>query len=216
MALRRGFPTTRIVVSLAAISASYVAVRTDRSHHFDRAVEAILRRPMGPTVDVVVGAATDLGSVYGLAGTAAVLAATGRRQAAVDVLGAGSVAWIVAQGVKPVLDRPRPYQEADAERLVAPPAGSSWPSGHAAVAAAIGTTVSDHGDRGATATGLGLVGFVAASRIYVGVHHPTDPVAGWGIGVIAATIWQTGRSLYRRLHPRRETRSRPRRRRRGG
>lgn len=193
----------RIVASLGAISASYVAVRTDRAEGFDHAVASVLRRPLGPTVDTIVGAATDLGSVYGLTGVAAVLAVTGRRQAAVDVFGAGSVAWIVAQGVKPVLDRPRPYMQAEAERLVAPPAGTSWPSGHAAVASAIGTAVSDHGGRGATATGVGLVGFVAASRIYVGVHHATDPVAGWGIGVVSATIWQTLRSLLRRVRRRR-------------
>lgn len=193
----------RIVASLAAISASYVAVRTDRAEGFDHAVASVLRRPLGPTVDTIVGAATDLGSVYGLTGVAAVLAATGRRQAAIDVFGAGSVAWIVAQGVKPILDRPRPYMQAEAERLVAPPAGTSWPSGHAAVASAIGTAVSDHGGRGATATGVGLVGFVAASRIYVGVHHATDPVAGWGIGVVSATIWEALRSLLRRVRGRR-------------
>ena len=199
MGPRTGFPTLRIVASLAAITVSYVAVRTDRADAFDHAVAVVLRRPLGPTVDTVVGAATDLGSVYGLTGIASVLAVTGRRQAAVDVFGAGSVAWIVAQGVKPILDRPRPYMEADAERLVAPPAGTSWPSGHAAVASAIGTTISDHGARGATATGVGLVGFVAASRIYVGVHHATDPVAGWGIGVVSATIWQILRSVLRRI-----------------
>lgn len=192
----------RVVVSLAAITASYVAVRCDRADRFDDAVASVLRRPLGPTVDTVVGVATDLGSVYGLAGASVVLAATGRREAAFDVVGAGSVAWLAAQGVKPLLDRPRPYQSAEAERLVAPPTGSSWPSGHAAVASAIGTTVADHGGRGATATGVGLVGFVAASRIYVGVHHATDPVAGWGIGVLSATIWQTARSLLRRLRRR--------------
>lgn len=203
MPARRGFPTRRVVASLAAIAASYVAVRTDRADPFDDAVATVLRRPMGPAVDRAVGVATDLGSVYGLTGIAAMLAVTGRREAAFDVFGSGAVAWVVAQGAKPVLDRPRPYQEAEAERLVAPPAGSSWPSGHSAVASAIGTAVSDHGGRGATATGVGLTGFVAASRIYVGVHHATDPVAGWGIGVMSATIWQTVRSALRRVRARR-------------
>ena len=203
MAVRPGFPTTRIVLSLAAISASYVAVRADRAKPFDDAVARVLRRPLGPTVDTVVGYATDLGSVYGIAGTSAVLALSGRRETAFDVFGAGSVAWLAAQGIKPVLDRPRPYQESDTERLVAPPAGTSWPSGHSAVASAIGTTVADHGRRGARATGLGLVGFVAFSRIYVGVHHATDPVAGWGIGVVSATVWQTVRSMLRRVRTRR-------------
>ena len=206
MPARPGFPTLRVAASLVAIAASYTAVRTDRAEPFDRAVAAVLRRPLGPTVDAIVGYGTDLGSVYGLTGASLVLAATGRRETAFDVFGAGSVAWLVAQSNKPVLDRPRPYQQAEAERLVAPPAGTSWPSGHSAVASAIGTAVADHGGRGATATGVGLVGFVAASRIYVGVHHATDPVAGWGIGVISATIWQTVRSLLRGLRARRAAR----------
>ena len=72
MAVRPGFPTTRIVLSMAAISASYVAVRADRAKPFDDAVARVLRRPLGPVVDTVVGYGTDLGSVYGIAGSSAV------------------------------------------------------------------------------------------------------------------------------------------------
>lgn len=199
--------TSRVVASGLAVTASWAAVRSDRSARFDDVVAAAIRRPLGPRVDQVVGAATDLGSVYGLTGMAAALWVTGRRRAAVDVFGSGMTAWVVAQSAKPLLDRPRPYQEAEAERLVAEPAGSSWPSGHSAVAAAIATAAHDHGGgRVATATGVALVGFVAASRIYVGVHHATDPVAGAGIGVLSATGWQ---AVSRRLRNRRARRRDP-------
>ncbi len=172
---------------------------TQRSDRVD-GLAAHLTRPLGPTADRAVGAFTDLGSVYGLAGTAAVLAATGRRRAAVDVLGAGGTAWVVAQAAKPLVERPRPYQDLQAARLVAEPAGSSWPSGHTAVAAAMATVVSGQA-RSRTAGALAgtvLTGFVGTSRVYVGVHHPTDVVAGAGVGVLSAGAWNAVRRLVTR------------------
>lgn len=177
---------------------SYALVRSGRADRFDDAVAGLVRRPFGPAADTVVGAATDLGSVFGLTGAAAMLATTGRRRAAADVLGSGLIAWCLAQGAKPLIERSRPYQSAAADRLVAEPMGSSWPSGHAAVSAAMATVVSDHDGRAATAAGVGLVGFVAASRVYVGVHHASDPVAGAGIGVISAAAWSVVRGLVGR------------------
>lgn len=183
----------------AAIGLSYGLVRAGRASLLDDAVAGLVRRPLGPRADRVIAAATDVGSVFGLAGTAATLAATGRREAAVDVAVSGSMAWCAAQAVKPLLDRPRPYEQGEADRLVAIPAGTSWPSGHAAVAAAMATSLADHGGRAVGMVGTGLVGFVSASRVYVGVHHATDPLAGVGIGVLCASAWRGLRALMRLL-----------------
>lgn len=205
----RRVPWGRVLAAGVAIGTSWALVRDgEAADRFDQVAAEWLRRPLGPTADVTIGAATDLGSVFGLAGTAAVLAATGRRDAAVDVAGAGAIAWVAAQSAKPMVDRPRPYEEAEAERLVTIPAGSSWPSGHSAVAAAIGTAAADHGRRGARLLGACLVLFVASSRIYVGVHHATDPLAGAGIGVLSATAWQRVRGIGRRIRRRRSRRRR--------
>jgi membrane-associated phospholipid phosphatase len=187
------------VLAGAAIGLSYGLVRSGRSALLDDAVAGLVRRPLGAQADRVIAAATDVGSVFGLAGTAATLAATGRRGAAVDVVVSGSMAWCAAQAVKPLLDRPRPYEQGEADRLVAIPAGTSWPSGHAAVAAAMATSLADHGGRAASAVGTGMVGFVSASRVYVGVHHATDPLAGVGIGVLCASAWRGVRGLVRRV-----------------
>jgi membrane-associated phospholipid phosphatase len=173
-------------VTVATVLASRAAVTSDVGDRIDRAARDALARPLGPRLDLTIGAVTDLGSVYGLAGIAGTLAGGGRRRAALDAAVAGSLAWAVAQALKPTLDRPRPYQVDAAERLVAVPAGSSWPSGHSAVAAATATSLSPHLGATARLLSAAFVGTVAVSRLYVGVHHFTDVAAGVAVGHLCA------------------------------
>lgn len=135
---------------------------------------------------------TDLGSVYGVTGAAVGLGLSGRPRLGADLAAAGAVAWGAAQGLKPLLDRPRPY-ETGTPRLVAIPAGTSWPSGHSAVIAAMATVVVDAAGeskrpRLTRMVGYGTAIFVGGSRLHVGVHHPTDVIAGFGIGVLSSRL----------------------------
>jgi membrane-associated phospholipid phosphatase len=119
-----------------------------------------------------------------------VLALAGRRRTAADVAGLGVLKWFVAQRSKTFVRRARPYEADGVRRLIRPPAGSSFPSGHAAVAAGmtalLATRVSDPG----VAWGLrALGGYVAASRVYVGVHYPSDVIGGAGLGLALASLW---------------------------
>jgi membrane-associated phospholipid phosphatase len=174
------------VLTVATVLASHRLVRTGAGDPLDRAARDALARPLGERADLTIGAVTDLGSVYGLMGIAATLWVGGRRRPAVDAAIAGAAAWAVAQGMKPTLDRPRPYQVDAAARIVAVPAGSSWPSGHSAVAAATATSLSPHlGPISRLVSGV-FVGTVALSRLYVGVHHLTDVVAGVAVGHLCA------------------------------
>jgi undecaprenyl-diphosphatase len=100
--------------------------------------------------------------------------------------------------LKPIFDRPRPFTTVlELPVIDGKPASSSMPSGHAAraVAAAIAAT------RMMPAAGWLLWPFAAlvmASRVYIGVHWPSDVLAGAFVGLACA--WFVLGGIRQRLH----------------
>lgn len=137
--------------------------------------------------------------------SAALLAATGPRGRVAAGSGLASVAATSVFAnliVKPLGNRSRPDREsgpAHADRHVKMPASRSFPSGHAASAAAF-----------ASAAGRALppcsvpvhclAALVAYSRVHTGVHYPGDVFAGAITGAAIADL--TGGAVARRLTPR--------------
>jgi membrane-associated phospholipid phosphatase len=155
-------------------------------------------RGRGPDADRVFRGITELGSYYAAGTAAAVLAVSGRRRAALRALSAATATWLLLQGMKRIVDRPRPSDaDPDGTRLlIARPNGTSWPSSHPAMLTTF-TRVA------ARETGLGPVSraaltaldvAVATSRVYVGVHYPSDVASGLLLGRAVARIWPRGRS----------------------
>lgn len=196
-AARRG-ARRRAVTASVGIGISYLALRSPRAQVWDRRAGVAVSRPLGRAADALIGGATDLGSVYAITAISVVLAVAGRRRAARDVAACGALAWTVAQAIKPLVDRPRPYQAYGAVRIVAEPAGESWPSGHVAVAAAMAGALHPRLGARPRAVATVLTGFVSLSRIYVGVHYLTDVVSGIGVGVLCAELWHAVRRRWRR------------------
>lgn len=94
---------------------------------------------------------------------------------------------IVDDGVKPFSNRPRPFHSLPSITLIdARPDSESFPSGHVALAVAGALA----GTRMMPMAGWALWPFamlVAVSRIYLGVHWPTDVLAGAALGL--AVTW---------------------------
>jgi membrane-associated phospholipid phosphatase len=125
-------------------------------------------------------------------GVAGVLAATGRpdaRRAAARGLASVALASAAANvAAKGLARRARPAAGVPAaRRLAKAPHSTSFPSGHAASAAAFATGVGLEWPAAAVPVGL-LAAGVGASRVVTGVHYPSDVAAGFVLGVAAAMV----------------------------
>ncbi|MGR6973772.1 phosphatase PAP2 family protein [Streptomyces cynarae] len=123
--------------------------------------------------------------------TAAALAATrsprARRAAARGVASLALASATINTLGKRSVRRPRPVLDPvpAVRRLKRQPITTSFPSGHSASAAAFATGVALE-SRGWGAAVAPLATAVAVSRVYTGVHFPSDVLAGAALGVGAA------------------------------
>jgi undecaprenyl-diphosphatase len=111
-----------------------------------------------------------------------------KRAAAWRLLLAVALTWTLNElMLKPLVDRPRPF-EVDASITVidARPTTAAFPSGHAAMAVA-GAVAGSRMIPWSAWAWWPLALIVAVSRVYIGVHWPSDVAAGALIGL--ATTW---------------------------
>jgi undecaprenyl-diphosphatase len=101
-----------------------------------------------------------------------------------------------------LVDRPRPFV-ADPSRihlLVKHAADPGFPSDHATAAFALATALLFH-HRRAGAIALVAAALLAVSRVAIGVHYPTDVLAGALLGTLAAVaVERFTRPLARRIY----------------
>jgi undecaprenyl-diphosphatase len=158
----------------------------------DRRVLNLVATLRLPELDQVMYAITSLGNaqtiVVLLAAALGILLLARNWRGALLLLLATGVAELFMAALKLLVARPRPPLE-DA-RIVE--AGFSFPSGHATVSATFYGTLAYLLIRRISADWLKtLIGVAAAlivlavgvSRVYLGVHYPTDVLAGWALGV---------------------------------
>ncbi len=127
--------------------------------------------------------------------TLALLAAARWRQALVFAATV-IVAQLVSGGLKTFSDRPRPTLVPHLDAVMS----SSFPSGHAMMSPVVYFTlvaILAAGSQGRSFKALMigsavlLVIAIGVSRIYLGVHWPTDVLAGWTLGsAIALVAWR--------------------------
>jgi undecaprenyl-diphosphatase len=176
-----------------AYAVGAAVTRSSELAEADRELFEVLNTDRGPQADALFSSVTELGSLYAAGAAGATLFVLGRRAPAVRALAAAGTTWVVLQGMKKVFDRPRPL-DADPEgtrQMIERPNGQSWPSSHPAVLTAFSRVAARElgvGFFGRRALG-GLDATVATSRVYLGVHYPSDVVSGVLIGRAIARVW---------------------------
>lgn len=195
------------VAALGGLSFAYIAQETfeGETRQIDEAWLLALRAtgdptdPIGPRwFELAVADITSLGGYAVLTllvvAVAAYLLAIGKRPAAVLVVGAVVSGTVLSETLKLGFARPRP----DLVAHLAEVQSGSFPSGHAMLSAITYLTLGAllarfHKQRAVKGVFLALAVIVTlmvgVSRVYLGVHWPTDVLAGWSLGAAWAALW---------------------------
>ena len=209
----------RILVPLALIAAAAAAfiwlmdeVGEGDTHAFDLAIILSLRAPgdsgdpIGPRgFEDAVRDVTALGSapllIIAVLAVAGFLALAKSYRLALFTLAASLGGLAISSLLKYLIDRPRPeLAAADAFTFT-----SSFPSGHSMMSAVIYLTLAALIARlmekrrlklYALGIAIALTFLVGASRVYLGVHWPSDVLAGWSAGAAWALLcWLIARRI---------------------
>ena len=172
-----------------------------------------LSRPIGPDwLNVAATDVTSLGSTTVL-GIIVILVcglflSFRRWREALALLLASGGGLVITTVLKDLFQRDRPPAILHAVRAI----NASFPSGHAALSATVfltlGALIAHFAERRrvrvyalAAAVILSLV--VGCSRVYLGVHWPTDVLAGWCVGAAWALLWWGAAIAWERITHRR-------------
>jgi len=168
----------------------------------DRAILQAMRsggHPIGPAwLPSAVRDVTALGSTIVLtfivAVTATFLWLAGRLRTALLLVAATALGSLTVETIKALVSRSRP----DLAGRLMEETSKSFPSGHAALSAIVYLTLATLlfpvlPDRRIRAfvlmVALVLTFSVGLSRLYLGVHWPSDVLAGWAFGGVWAMLW---------------------------
>jgi undecaprenyl-diphosphatase len=195
-------PAMRVLLSvlgcaLAVFATITLLVHWQVTNHVDRALLDTLAAPHGSWAAETAVGVTALGdtvpvlTILVVAGVLAPVRWGGGWRLLLLPWASAAVAFLCASVIKDVMARARPPESGWAS----PARGFAFPSGHTATSTAgylvlallvSGLTPMARHRRHVLAGGLAIALLVGASRVVLGVHWPTDVIAGWALGAAVA------------------------------
>ena len=97
-----------------------------------------------------------------------------------------AICVLINLALKAGIHTPRPYWASSHVKLLTSPSSElGMPSGHTQNATVIwGTFAAYFRNRAVTALAIAIIILIGLSRIYLGVHYPTDVMGGWLVGIL--------------------------------
>lgn len=155
-----------------------------------------------PALDWPMGVASHAGFLFGAPIALGYAAAPGY-ELPLLVAGAEVVSGGASLLVKAIAQRPRPYETLTDLNIPTGPVPldpNSFPSGHAAVSFAAATVIADWNPAYALPA-YGLAALISYSRLYNGVHYPSDVLVGAALGYGSGKLTRWGYDQWRARNP---------------
>lgn len=152
-------------------------------------------------LDLLMSWISDLGSgrVFFVLGVVFVLLRAKDKKALGILIFAGmSVSYYVVQMLKELVARPRPFLVIEGARALDSVKDFSFPSGHAVAVFIMAVIISSYTRFRVLVYSLAVI--VCLSRIYLGMHYPSDVIAGALIGFVLgkALVKVSGEAEFRK------------------
>ncbi len=160
------------------------------THHISRFEEDVFRLinrlpdVFRPALNLVMQG----GALGAVPVVAALALALRRTRLARDMAIAGGAAWFAAKILKSLVGRQRPFYALEAVFRHTTDGGLGFPSGHAAVAAALATAAAPYLGRHLRRTAWVTALVVGIARMYLGAHLPLDVIGGWSLGWLLGSL----------------------------
>ena len=153
-------------------------------------IQEYIRQPFLNDIVIFITKLGDRGIIWIVLGIIFLFPKKTRRAAILSLLSLLCAHLLCNEVLKDYVGRIRPYEVVEGlTSLIGPQSGYSFPSGHAMCGFAAAIVYFRHQPRRLGVPMLVLAILIAVSRLYVGVHYPSDVIIGAVLGTIIAVFF---------------------------
>lgn len=152
-------------------------------------IQEFLRYPIVDDIMIFVSKLGDKGIIWILLGIIFLFPRKTRRAAIISLVSLLCAHLLCNEVLKDYVGRIRPYEVVEGlQVLIAKPSDYSFPSGHAMCSFAAAIVYFRHQPRRLGVPMMVLAFLISFSRLYVGVHYPSDVILGAILGTVIAAV----------------------------